>query len=505
MSAGTRVSARALCPIHSPGAPAGSRMAPREAPAGTEGTALSAAAAEPGAPRAVSHWLRQLGALRPRPPLRQDLDVDVAIVGAGFTGLWTAYELQRREPALRIAVLEREVAGFGASGRNGSWCVGELNAGIGLLSARFGKERALRLHAALRDTVGEVGRGLAEAGVEAGFQRSGVMLAARGAYQLPLLEEQLEEYRAAGLPDEYRWLERDQARDRLSAAGVEAALYTENGASLDPGRAVRGLAQAVERRGAVIHELTPVLRVRPGRPAQLETPAGRVRARVAVLALEAYLCQLPGFRRRVLPVYSLIDLTEPLTPEQRARIRWEGRMCVASMRLTVDYLALTADHRILVGGRGAPYRFGSRMASSTELHQGTHRQLRAMFRSWFPELGDVRFAASWGGAVGMPRDWIPQIEHLPARGIALAYGYTGHGVATSNLAGRVLADLICERQTELTRLPLVGHHSPEWEPEPLRWLGVRLVQRGLSRLDSRGERSGRPLPRRGLVRRLAAH
>jgi glycine/D-amino acid oxidase-like deaminating enzyme len=456
-------------------------------------------------PRPISYWLDALGPLPRRPPLDGDRQVDVAIVGAGFTGLWTAYELQRRQPSLRIAILESEVAGFGASGRNGSWCVPELNAGLDLLTARFGKEPTMALQRALSETVEEVGRSLKAEGVDAAFDRAGVLLLARGAYQVPLLHEHLRSYEAAGLPDEYTWLEGSAARDRLDVAGVAAALYTPNGATLDPGRAVRGLAEAVERRGATIYEDTRAVRVRPGQPVVVDTDRGRVTAGVVVLALEAYLSQLRSYHRRVLPLYSLITITEPLTEDRLAAINWTDRMCVASMRLTVDYLARTREGRILVGGRGAPYDYGSRISSASEHHAATHAGLRRTFEEWFPALKGTRFTHSWGGVLGMPRDWIPQIGFDKSTGVGYAYGYTGHGVATSNLAGRTLADLITDRVTDLTRLPLVSHRSPSWEPEPLRWLGVRFVQRGMTRLDQQGARSGRPLQGGAWVRWLSSH
>ncbi|HVC40309.1 MAG TPA: FAD-dependent oxidoreductase [Candidatus Dormibacteraeota bacterium] len=453
----------------------------------------------------ASFWLESVGPITPRPRLDRDLEVDVAVVGAGFTGLWTAYELQRRAPALRIALLEAEVAGYGASGRNGSWCIPELNAGPEALARRFGWDQAGAVMRALGTTLDAVASALAEEEVEAQFDRSGVMLVARGGYQVPLLEQQLRSYQMVGMEDGYRWLEQGAARDLLDVAGMEAALYSSNAATLHPGRAVRGLANAVERRGAVIYERTRASRFRPGQPALIETEGGTVKARVVVLGLEAYLAELPQFHRRVLPLYSLITLTEPLSAEQLASVHWSDRICVASMRLSVDYLARTEEGRILVGGRGAPYQFGSRISAANEHHAPTHAGLQKMFGEWFPSLRGVRFTHSWGGVLGMPRDWIPQFGFDPAQGMAFAYGYTGHGVATANLAGRTLADLITGRDTELTRLPLVGHRSPSWEMEPLRWLGVRYVQASLSRLDRRGERTGRPLPAWGLARHLAAH
>jgi glycine/D-amino acid oxidase-like deaminating enzyme len=453
----------------------------------------------------VSYWLDSLGPIQVRDPLDGDLEVDVAVVGAGFTGLWTAYELQRREPGLRIAILESKFAGFGASGRNGSWCVPELNASLELLSSRFGRDRALALHRALLATPAEVERSLKEEGIEAEFSRSGVLKVARGRYQLPLLKAELRSYEEMGVGDEYSWLDRAGARDRLEVAGVEAALFTANGATLHPAKAVRGLAEAVERRGATIYEGTRVVGVQKGSPVRVETDRGQLRAKVAVLALEGYLAQLPGYRRRVLPLYSLISITEPLSETDLASVNWTERMCVGSMRLSVDYFARTADGRILVGGRGAPYSYGSRILNSREHHAATHAKLQRMFRDWFPGLSAVRFSQSWGGVLGMPRDWIPQFGFQPETGLAFAYGYTGHGVATTNLAGRTLADLITGRESELTSLPLVGHRSRDWEPEPLRWIGVRYVQAALGRLDDRGERTGRAPSRWDPAMRMASN
>jgi glycine/D-amino acid oxidase-like deaminating enzyme len=383
--------------------------------------------------------------------------------------------------------------------------VPELNASLELLSSRFGKDRALDLHRALLATPAEVERSLNEEGIEADFSRSGVLKVARGRYQMPLLEAEHRSYQEMGIGEEYSWLDQAAARDRLDVAGVEAALYTPNGATLNPAKAVRGLAVAVERRGATIYEGTRVLRVRRGSPARVETARGEVRAKAVVLALEGYLSQLAGYRRRVLPLYSLISITEPISERDLESVNWSTRMCVGSMRLSVDYFARTAEGRILVGGRGAPYSYGSRILNSSEHHAATHAKLQRMFRDWFPRLSSVRFSQSWGGVLGMPRDWIPQIGFQPSTGLAFAYGYTGHGVATTNLAGRTLADLITGRESELTALALVGHHSPDWEPEPLRWIGVRYVQAALGRLDARGERTGRPPSRWDPAMRMAAN
>jgi glycine/D-amino acid oxidase-like deaminating enzyme len=463
--------------------------------------------------RAVSYWLETCGDdLTPRPPLDGDARADVAILGAGLTGLWTAYELQRREPGLRIVLLERDIAGFGASGRNGSWCVPDLNISLPMLARRFGTSAAQATQQATYDAVDEVGRVCSEEGLDGGFVRGGALFVARGANQLPDLHASYETYVRFGFGDHYQLLDAAQARARVNIAGAMAGLATPDSAVVHPGRLVRNLARLVERRGATIHEGTAVTgfaargedRGAPDRAA-LQTAHGTVRADTIVLAGEAYLTGLRRLHRQLIPVYSLIVLTEPLSDAAWAAIGWQARQCVASYRLSIDYLARTEDGRILFGGRGAPYHFGSVIKPRFDRHPPTHGMLQEMVRAWFPMLRDVRFTHTWGGPLGMARDWMPAITHDPATGVASSRGYIGHGVAATNLAGRALADLITGRDSALTELPLVGHHSRDWEPEPLRWLGVRYSQRAFAGIDARADRTGRPANGPSLARWLARH
>ncbi len=453
---------------------------------------------------ASGFWISDCQPGAPRAPLQGSRRADLAVVGGGFTGLWTAYHLLRLEPTAKVVVLERERVGFGASGRNGSWCVPELNAGPALLASHFGAARAAELHGAMRATVDEIGQFCSDEGI-GGFEKAGVLLVARGRGQLPALEATQREWERAGISSPYQRINAAEAERKLAVHRLEGALYSPEGASVHPGKLVTGLAAAVERLGGEIYEGSAVSSLQAGTPATARTALGEVTADVVVLALEAYLTQLAGWHRAILPVYSLIELTEPLTPAQVASVNWRSRVCVSSMRLTVDYLALTPDRRILVGGRGAPYRYGSALSLDLERHPATHQGLRAMFREWFPDLAEVQFTHSWGGVLGMPRDWIPQVRLDRGQGLGVAYGYTGHGVATAHLLGRTLAELVAGRESERTHLPLVGHQSPLWEPEPLRWMAVRYVQRQLAGLDSRLARGGRPLSGRTVAERLAAH
>jgi glycine/D-amino acid oxidase-like deaminating enzyme len=464
--------------------------------------------ADPAAYAAVSHWLADAGDLTPRAPLDGPADADVAILGAGFTGLWTARELLRRDPSLRVVVLEAEIAGYGASGRNGAWCVAGVGMTAGELARRHGAGAARRVVTELRDTVDEVGRAAAEEGIDAGFARTGVLRVARGRHEVPGVRAALATWDRLGLADGMALLDRDELAARVRVGRGELALFDPHGAVLHPGRLVRGLARAVEARGAVIHERTPVTAVvgRRGRARpRLRTVRGDVTADTVVIAGEAWLARLPGWRRRVLPVYSLIVLTEPIGEDRWAEVGWAGRELLSSSRYTVDYLSRTADGRILFGGRGAPYHFGSRIEPAYDRHGATHATLRAQFADWFPALRGVRFTAAWGGPVGMPRTWLPSFTADPRTGIAAAYGYTGQGVAAANLAGRVLADLLTGTGERWADLPMVGRTPRRWEPEPVRWLAVRALQRALQRLDDHGLATGRPPTGRSLAERLTRH
>jgi glycine/D-amino acid oxidase-like deaminating enzyme len=456
----------------------------------------------------ISPWLDDTGDLTPRPALDGPRDTDIAILGAGYTGLWTAFELQRRHRGTRIDIVEAEFAGYGASGRNGAWCVAGLGITTGELARRFGDDTARMVTRVMRDTVDEVGRVCAEHVPEADFNKAGVLRLARGPHEVAAVEAGMTLRRRLSLDDGCEVLTAQQVLDRVTVAKVEAGLWDAHCATVHPGHLVRGLARQVEQRGARIWEQTKATGITPGgsgsRPV-LHTDRGDIRADVVVLAGEAYLSQLEQFHRHVLPVYSLALMTAPLTAEQWATVGWQGRECMSSQRISVDYLSRTADGRILFGGRGAPYRMGSRMDARQDRHAPTHEMLRGQFADWFPQLSGVEFTHAWGGAVAMPRDWMPTFSYRADTGMAAAFGYTGQGVAAANLAGRVLADLISGRGGHWSRLPFVGHRPRRWEPEPLRWLAVRALQRAVTRLDERAEATGKPPTGRSLTERLIRH
>ncbi len=413
-------------------------------------------------------------------------------MGAGYTGLWTAYYLLEADPRLRVVVLEAETAGFGASGRNGGWCSALFPAGLAKVAAQPGSSRAAALaqHAAMRATVDEVLRVADAEGIDARARKGGTVVVARTPAQLRAARAEVAEARAWGRDEsDLRLLDATAARQRLAAPDVLGATFTDDCAAIHPARLVRGLARAVERRGGTIHERTRATALEPRR---VRTEHGTVRAEVVVRATEGYTPGLTGERRTMAPVYSLVVATAPLPESTWERIGLRGRETFSDHRHLIVYGQRTADDRLVFGGRGAPYHFGSRIRPGFDRVPAVFARLRAAATEMLPALAGAEWTHAWGGVLGIPRDWCASVGLDRATGLAWAGGYVGDGVGTSNLAGRTLRDLVLDRDTELTALPWVGHRSRRWEPEPLRWLGVNAGLRAMSVADLEERVTRRP-------------
>src|SRR5215831_3469977 len=313
--------------------------------------------------RKLSFWHDTVpGTLEPGDPLPGDLDADVAIAGAGYTGLWTAYYLSRADPGLKIAVCERDIAGFGASGRNGGWCSALFPASLGKLERMSGRDAAIGMQLAMQATVDEVGRVAAAEGIDCHWAKGGTLQLARSSTQLERAREEVAEARSFGFGEEdLRLLSAADARALAGAAGVVGGTYTPHCAAIHPARLARGLAETVRRRGVSLFERTPVRRIDPGR---LVTARGTVRARYVIRATEGYTAQLPGLRRTVAPVYSLMIATAPLPEPVWAEIGLATRPTFSDLRHLIIYGQRTADGRLAFGGRGAPYHLGSAVRPS---------------------------------------------------------------------------------------------------------------------------------------------
>jgi glycine/D-amino acid oxidase-like deaminating enzyme len=454
----------------------------------------------------VSWWMETTGDdLTPRPPLDGSITADVAILGAGYTGLWTALSILEKDPSRKVVIVEREIVGWGASGRNGGWLSPEISVSHTEMIARHGKDATRATHDALVDTIDHVQAAVERHGIDAHLDRHGMLMLARGGHQMKTLRHIYDEMADLGYPDFYRWLEPGEAAELVKVDNTWAAIFAEPFAAIHPGRLVRGLARAVEKLGGTIHEGTTVTGYDLGPKPVLHTDRGDVNAEVIVLAGEAYLSELAGHEREILPVYSQIMLTAPLTDEQRASIGWERRFVMQSKRLTIDYLQITRDGRIAFGGRGSLYHWGSAIKSEWDCVAETAASLRPQFEEFFPSLKEVPFEHCWGGVVGIHRDWMPSFSFDPSTGLAKAGGYAGEGVAATNLAGRTLADLITGGGTELCELPMVQHEPKKWEPEPLRYLAVRHIQKAAAKLEDKAMRTGKAPSGRSIAERLMSH
>jgi glycine/D-amino acid oxidase-like deaminating enzyme len=432
-------------------------------------------------------------ALEPRAPLPGDVDVDVAIVGAGYTGLWTAYYLHELDPSLRIAIVEREFAGFGASGRNGGWCSALFPLASSAIARRDGRDAAVAMRRAMHDAVVEVGRVAGEEGIDAQYARGGTIMLARNEAQLARARELVADERSVtGDVEELELLSKEQADERAHATRVLGGTYTPNCAAVHPLRLVRGLAERVESRGVSIFEGTTAHELREGAVA---TNRGTLRADVVVRATEGYTASLRGERRRLVPLYSLMIATEPLSADSWDQIGLRRRETFADLRHMRIYGQRTADDRFAFGGRGAPYHFGSRTAPDFDRDERVHSALREVLVDLFPAVADYKVTNAWGGALGVPRDWYASVGYDRERGFAWAGGYVGDGVSTTNLAGRTIAQLVTGNESELTHLPWVGHRSRRWEPEPVRWLGVNAGRLLMTTADRAEARSGKPARR----------
>lgn len=455
-------------------------------------------------PPADNPWSRSLwlegviGNLTPRERLSGDHSCDVAIVGAGFGGLWTAYYLKAADPSLRVTVVEAEIAGFGAAGRNG----GFVSAGIAGNGARYarrsGWDSVLRAEREVQHGIDEIGRVVSSEGINCGYKKSGALTVATTEPQLQRLRARVDAKHRFGLgPEDIRLLSADECADLIHGpAGLLAASFTPHCARVDPARLARGLASACERLGVKIYEQSPaehlgakVVRCRDG----------RISADVVVRATESYTIRERGARRMFLPLYSLVIATEPLPQQTWDALGWRDGLGFADLGHLYYYAQRTMDGRIALGGRGAPYRLTNPISPENEQNVRVYERLCQTLRDAFPAVSNARITHHWGGSLAVPRDWCMRTTFDRMTGLGFVGAFGGHGVTASNIAGRTMRDLILGHSTDLTSLPWVGHRTRNWEPEPLRFVASRLIHKTLESADAYEERTGKSARRARLV------
>ena len=419
-------------------------------------------------------------------PLTGSIDADVAIVGAGFTGLWTALFLKELEPGASVVVLEAELAGYGASGRNAG-IVGEtIDHSHELAIAHFGLDEARELARLGRENLDEMEAFLAERRIDAGWERTGQLTVALTTAQVKGLEAGRGAAERVGSTG-WRLLSAEEARAEVASPLYLGALMSPRSALVDPVGLVEGLRGEAAAKRVRICERTAVTGFSIARDrVQIATSNGSVTARRVVLATNAYTHRLwPGLSKRFLPLYDYVLVSEPLSPAQRAEIGWGNRRGMTDARTFFNYYRLTRDDRILWGTSEAVYYAGNRVGPAFDHSPEHYSALAASFRRHFPFLAELRFPFAWGGAIASTTRLTPFFGTLAGR-ISYGLGYTGHGVGSSRIAGRILALLALERKSPLLDLSLVRRPPFPYPPEPLRRLAVRAVTRALRRVDEGG-------------------
>ena len=412
-----------------------------------------------------------------RDSLHKDTDVDVAIVGGGFTGLWTARELKRRDPSLSIAVVEKSVCGYGASGRNGGWASALFPLSDDVLVRHFGMDSLSHLRNVLHGAVRGLGEATHEDQIDAHFVQGGSITFARSEIQESRLRSSVRAAHALGLSnDDLKWIDPGELNDFARVDGALGATFSPHCGRINPARLVRGLSDVVERLGVHIFENTAAVRIIAGsetkRP-QLVSPGGTIRANFVIRATEGFTPTMAHQRRTVAPIFSLMIATAPQSKEFWERAGFSGYETFADDRHLIIYGQRTNDDRIAFGGRGSPYHFGSTIEERFDQDRSVFRSLLIALRELFPNL-EGEATHQWGGPLAMPRDLMPSVQVDRSTGLASAGGYTGDGVVLSRVCATALADLITDpdHESDFTVLPFVHHRSKKWEVEPLRWLGI---------------------------------
>ena len=435
------------------------------------------------------YWLDRPDRPRPGEPLRTDLEADLVVVGAGYTGLWAALQALERDPGRNVVVIDAGAVGEQASGRNGGFCSASLTHGVANGVDRFPGEMP-RLQELGRRNLDEIEAAVHRYGIACGFERTGNLTVAPAPWLVEPLREQMELERAHG--EDVEWLDRDALSGQIVSPTYHAGTWLRHTeAMVDPARLAWGLAAAVRSLGGTIHEHTQMTRLeRAGAGMVVVTPSARLRCRAAVLGTNAFTSPVRAIRRRVAPVYDHVLVTEPLDDAQLASIGWANRQGVADTTNLFHYSRLTDDRRILWGGYDAVYHWRNRIDPSLEQRDATHRLLAEQFLTSYPQLEGLRFSHRWGGVIDTSTRFTVSFGTAFDRRVAYAVGYTGLGVGASRFGAEVCLDLLDRPDSELLGLHLVRTSPLPFPPEPLRWLGITATRRALARADRRQGRRG---------------
>lgn len=411
---------------------------------------------------------------------------DIAIIGGGYTGLWTALYLKMLDSSLDITIFEKNAIGFGASGRNGGWCSALLPASLSSIADVHGHQVAETMRQCAVDNLFEMKQALDQGSIHCDYALGGTLTVARNRPQVQRLAQLAKEETSFGATDsDIVLLGKTEVDSRIKVTDTHAALFTPNCAALHPRKLVNGLAQACLQMGVSIIEDVDVVSYTSGSVSTRHN--GRhtdIRCNWVVRATEGYSSKFKQARRELIPLYSFTVATEPLPPKVWSDIGWHKRETLNDARNGVIYAQRTADGRIVFGGRGAPYHFASRIQDSQDIDDAIHGSLVSTLHEFFPATRDASITHRWGGPLGVARDWrnFARVDH--EKRLAVGGGYAGDGVALAHLTGRMLAHGVLRRDHPSLALPWFGHRGRSWEPEPLRWLAVNALRKIVDSMDA---------------------
>lgn len=430
--------------------------------------------------RDKSYWLEAYGPYDPNPPVQGDIKTDVAIIGAGFTGLSTAYNLRKDAPNLSVAVLEGEVVGFGASGRNGGFSMTLFGLEPAVTKAFFGQQRTVEAHRYMERAVDYVDALVKEHQIQSDYWFPGFLRAATTPGYVKRIQHDLDILSSMGITG-IEWIDTARLRSEVDSPHFLGGWWEPRCGLLDPAKQARELKRIALQYGAQIYEQTPVSEIqRNDQGFILNTPGGKVIARKIVFATNAYSHLIPQLKTKQVPAFTHMVVTEPLSEAQLVPIGWKNRQGIEDARNLVHYFRLTIDNRMAMGGSDVSLGYGGDMEH--DLNQRIFDDLERDIAWLFPSLKGVKIAKRWGGPVSVPVDMAPAIGYLGDSRALYSLGCVGHGVSMTHLNGRLLADLLLERKTDLTDVWFVNRRTIPWPPEPLRLAASHLI-RGYLRLE----------------------
>lgn len=435
-------------------------------------------------------WLETAGPYTESPPLAESIRADVTVIGGGFTGLSAALHVKKAQPGLRVVLIESHVIGYGASGRNGGFAMTLFGLTLGLTRSFFGQERALEAHRYMERAVDFVGELVQEYALDCDYERPGFLRAATTAGYARRIQHEIELAHSLGI-EGIDWIDKTTLDEQVRSPLYLGAWWEPRCALVNPARLAREMKRACLEVGVEVYERTPAVEIARGQTITVTAPQGRITTERLVLAANAWSHLVPGLRRKQVPAWTYIVLTEPLKPEHFAEIGWQNRQGIEDARNLVHYYRLTSDNRLLMGGGDVQIAYGRDMERDED--ERTWRALAEHIALVFPALKDVRITHRWGGPVSVPVDMAPAIGTLGDERTIWSLGCMGHGVSLTHLNGLTIAQMLRGEQTELTKVFMVNRRTIPWPPEPLRWVASAAI-RGYMRAEDAIYERGQPRP-----------